>query len=611
MLLNTEGKNLAIQLIETLKALIRETVHQGNEGKKCSVDDTERSNIGEELLDTLQELFVVKTELQEQETGFGVKQEETFHSTGSRASRFLNQDKEYRFENDPKESYLVKEGSGSEGSLKKQFEKPSEEGFGGLKTIEVNIDVDSNGNNFTDVEKKVGSLVNEVVVMDTAGNKRGAVDKVEESAVAFEGDPNFELIDKPQRPKTLDLKNDHCKVNGDCFDSGEGRSEMIWDSYGSLMNSGDSGVFEGFRDIVDFQSADRVESVKSFTSSCGKGSPYDKEDDFGNDIFGEGDKGMESSKREGVDGVQCQISVSPSMRSIPILKEPLTSKSTCKIPRFAHGSKKTGKDDASSSVMEKMKTLRDSILQFREYDFNGLGKSNLQGSNQKKKLNRPLSKSSSQLYDRPKSFDSNFDGSKKKSSLQVPDRAKRLNCPLSSSSGHLYNRSQSYDQNCNEVKEDAEAMKQKKLRHANSLTNLSRSEVGLDNSLSFWRQRDSLEKLYSQYTADEKRVLRDIKCDIEFESYFKANEPVTSRSWKAVSTGRNQSTKGIDKISDDSQAETKEKKMDSSITQKRKARSEMNLAVRKKSSSRDNSCDRRLKKRLSSNNSKIPILVGR
>ena len=603
MLLNTEGKNLANQLIETLKVFIKETVHQGNGGKNCSVGDTERTNIGKELLDTLQEIFVVKTELQEQETGFGVKQEETFHSTGSRESRFLNQDKEYRFEGDLKESCLVKEGSGSKDSLKKQFENSTDKGFDGLKTIEVNIDVDSNGDKFVDVEKKVG--------MDTAGNKRGAVDEVEASVVAFEGGPNFELIDRPQRPKTLDLKNDYCKVNGDCFEGDEGKSEMIWDSYGSLMNSGDSGVFEGFRDIVDFQSVDRVESVKSFTSSCGKGNPYDKEDDFGNFVvFGEVDKERESRNREGDDGVQCQISVSPTWKNIPIMKEPLTSKSTCKIPRFAHSSKKTGKDDASCSVMEKMKTLRDSILQFREYDFNGLRKSNSQG---RKKLNPRLSKSSSQLYDRPKSFDPNFDGSKKKSSLQVPDRAKKLNRPLSSSSGQLYNRSQSYDQNCNDIKEDAAAAKQNKLKHASSLTNLSRNEVGLDNSLSFWRQRDSLEKLYSQYTADEKRVLRDIKCDIEFESYFKANEPVTSRSWKAVSTNRNQSTKSIDKISDDSQAETKEKEMDSSITQKRKARSEMNLAVRKKSSSRDrdSSCDRRVKRRLPSSNSRIPVLVGR
>lgn len=612
MPLNTEGKKLASQLIETLKALIKETVNHGSGPKKSSVDNNERANVGEELLDTLQEIFVVKAELQEQETGLKEKQEEKFCGEGNRESRLLDQGNDCRFDKDEKESSLVKKSLSSRDSLKKQLEKPADKGFDGLKTIEVSIDVDSKGKHYLDVNQKDESLVNELVVMEIAGNKRRGVGEVEESVVAFEGYPNVDLIDMAQRPKTLDLKIDHCKVNGDCFEGDEGKSEMMWDTYGSLMNSGDSGVFECFQDIVDSLPVETEGSVKYSTSSCGKGSLFDSKDYFGSDVvFGEVNKVRESSKEGGIDSVQCQISVSPPWRSIPILKEPLTCKAASKIPRFSHSLQKTGKDDTSSRVMDKMKTLRDSILHFREHDFNGFGKSNLNVPDRAKKLNRPLSKSSSQLYERSHIYNPNFDDAKKTSSLQVPDRAKNLNRPRSSSSSQLYDRSHSYDPNINDSKKDAETAKPKKLKPASSMTNLCRNEVGLDDSLSFWRQRDSMEKLYSRYTADEKRVLRDIKCDIEFESYFKASEPVASRSWKALSTDRSQSTRSIDKICDDVPAETKEKKMDSSITQKRKTRSEINLTTKKKSISRDSSCDRCVRKRLPSSSSKIPVLVGR
>lgn len=56
-----------------------------------------------------------------------------------------------------------------------------------------------------------------------------------------------------------------------------------------------------------------------------------------------------------------------------------------------------------------------------------------------------------------------------------------------------------------------------KLKSAQSMGNLSYSSPRFQESNSFWEQRTSLEKDYSKYLEDERQVLKDVKCDIEYE----------------------------------------------------------------------------------------------
>lgn len=49
------------------------------------------------------------------------------------------------------------------------------------------------------------------------------------------------------------------------------------------------------------------------------------------------------------------------------------------------------------------------------------------------------------------------------------------------------------------------------------MMSLNQISSRFEDSSSFWKQRTSLEKNYSRYLEDEKQVLKDVKCDIEYE----------------------------------------------------------------------------------------------
>jgi len=106
-----------------------------------------------------------------------------------------------------------------------------------------------------------------------------------------------------------------------------------------------------------------------------------------------------------------------------------------------------------------MKSLQESIERFREYDF---------GSTP--------SKSKIGTYDRSKSLE--------------------LNGRLGTTS---------------------ENTKRTRLKSAQSMMSLNQISSRFEDSSSFWKQRTSLEKNYSRYLEDEKQVLKDVKCDIEYE----------------------------------------------------------------------------------------------
>ena len=108
-----------------------------------------------------------------------------------------------------------------------------------------------------------------------------------------------------------------------------------------------------------------------------------------------------------------------------------------------------------------MDSLRESIMKFKDYDF---GATSIPG----KPINRSFDRSTSmEFLDSIKTFSGHSEG--------------------------------------------------KRLKSAQSMVSLNYIAPRLDESASFWKQRTSLEQLYSQYLEDEKQVLKDVKCDIEYE----------------------------------------------------------------------------------------------
>ena len=120
----------------------------------------------------------------------------------------------------------------------------------------------------------------------------------------------------------------------------------------------------------------------------------------------------------------------------------------------------------SSSITDKkpseqgwMKSLQESIERFREHDFGSASRKSKLGA-----------------YDRSKSLELN------RSPGTTGENAKRT-----------------------------------RLKSAQSMISLDHMSSRFEESTSFWKQRTSLEKNYSRYLEDEKQVLKDVKCDIEYE----------------------------------------------------------------------------------------------
>ena len=82
-----------------------------------------------------------------------------------------------------------------------------------------------------------------------------------------------------------------------------------------------------------------------------------------------------------------------------------------------------------------------------------------------------------------------------------------------------------------------ESARQTRMQSAQSMMNLSYSSPRFQESTSFWEQRTSLEKDYSQYLEDEKRVLKDVKCDIEYQEAndFARRRPHEAKRKKSLS----------------------------------------------------------------------------
>ena len=407
--LNEEGNQLARKLIDSFRSFIGETcrTERSRDREESVLEPANNAQVDVNFLKVMRELFVVNSAYRLGSSSLGVCEDDA-----KPRLKHINLNSDYNSKKWTEEA-LVKATVGICNS-------ETEIGRGKLRRIAKDIFEDETGKDQikldNDVFEEEASLIlNLPNVKQNVVIMKHASDCNDQSTMAAEGR----------------------------FKVSESSPEFINDFGNALMESADSGVFVNMG-----ASLYETHEVKCNTNN---------------------DKMMLTSH-----DYLCKQGSNKGLYDRPkSCNLPLTDAPNQKAPRPHNRSKipvlSKNKQNITKNFNEKekswMKSLRESILKFKDYDF-GTYK-NSRRANQK-----------------------------------------------------AYDRSISVEQ-CNSFGAADETAPRRRIKSARSMMSLNHYSPRFDESASFWKQRTSLEKNYSKYVEDGKQVLKDVKCDID---YAEAND---------------------------------------------------------------------------------------